>query len=281
MNKLDYSSASALGIKVTLDDFEFEQQGIEMALTAISKAIGNNFKAIRLSGIDITEGVSDYTITDGYIMIGGEVCFFESGVFPKIVGGSYYWAIEQTDDPAGVKTLELDPLTDIYFRKIRKAILTDYTGTIPSGEIDLNSFKDVSKTILEQIANDQPYIRTILWPILNAAHPAGTTLVCESNWSNVTGNLSKYRKTADNYLELYLNVGELVNSGNKVATLAAGHWPLRVHRFSGYNSGGDVSHFEIQNDGDIFWIGGTISYGGTSGAPTDPFQAYIKIPLTW
>lgn len=171
MNKLktDYSG----GFPVKLDDLRWVDNSIRTSLKGILSAFGvADSTAIKLSGCNRTVSVGIVTISEGYVSIGGEVCYVPEHTYSNpSLGQSEYWGIDITYDGAGTKTFQNESVNDTYEVRIGKISV----GIPPLGTTTYQNTKTIYEIINSNI-DTTPLGVIVMWSGAPENKPAGYEL---------------------------------------------------------------------------------------------------------
>ena len=123
MNKLDYTQIG--GWPLELDDFEFEQNGLDDAFEGITGIFGvADDDGYILSGA-LQSGSPTVSVTAGFFVLNGEVFAVPAHTYEVAGGGeTSFWQIQDTADPAGDEIFE-DTVTRSTYRKREAIIITN------------------------------------------------------------------------------------------------------------------------------------------------------------
>lgn len=83
------------------EHFDFIHNASYKAFEAIVKSFGYNAPGYILFGCNYTENASSYTINPGAIVLDGEILVVDGHTVSKQSGVSYFWYVDETDDPEG------------------------------------------------------------------------------------------------------------------------------------------------------------------------------------
>ena len=275
MKKLRLDESLELGgSPIFLNDLRFMQNGYIEALEALLKGIGNNNSVIALHGITYGGGGSGFYISDGYLFVNGEICKHDATDYPDLDLGfdGYYWDTEDVFDIEGLKSFASggSPI-DTYVTK--KAIAVAYTGSLPSGKVACSYEVKLKEAVLELLLTIST-IGSQLWPKLNAANEAWQAMSFNSPWANATGHTSKYRKTADGYLECWLFVKKTSAGTSTLCNFSdASYRPNKRHSSVFLAAGSVPIGIVMYPNGDLIHEVETLGIG-------TEYQGYFKIPLT-
>lgn len=121
------------GFPYVLDDFDWHRDAEREAITEIVKGLnGGNLNCI-ISGCEWIATGATWTITEGYMLVNGEIVKHDeqTGVDDTDLGFDYWYVtINESFDPAGLKSLEDGGTADAY--KVRRAIING-GGIFPVG----------------------------------------------------------------------------------------------------------------------------------------------------
>ena len=97
------------GFPLTQELWAFHQDATAEAIKGLMSAYGvTQNQVVILSGCDRTESLGVITVTEGFVSIGGEVCFFPEQTYPSPLApdNQEYFNIKLTFDPNGLKPFE-------------------------------------------------------------------------------------------------------------------------------------------------------------------------------
>jgi microcystin-dependent protein len=144
MNKLQTTENG--GFPFRLDDIRWMQNGLAQAFKGIMSSYGVlNSTAVILSGCVRTSASGTVTVTEGYVSIGGEICYSPAQSYPApTLSQNEWWVIDVSYDSTGLKTFQDASNHDTY--EVRTAKIQVGT-TVPSG---FTKYSD-TKTIFDVI----------------------------------------------------------------------------------------------------------------------------------
>jgi len=107
------------------DDLMHIQDGIKEALKGIASGFGGNFI---LSGCVVKEVGPAVTVTEGYIVLNGEVYYVEADAFTKfpLISPNLYWQVSETN--SAVDPVVYEDGTSKSVHKVRRAIAAQDIG---------------------------------------------------------------------------------------------------------------------------------------------------------
>lgn len=266
---MDKFVVEAGGLRFQRGDFNFFQDAVRDAFEGLALGIAND-KVVILSGMVISGAIS---ITDGYCIIGGEICKHVNTTYPDFIdlgADGIYWDIEETIDTAGNENLVISSVATEP-RKIRRAVIKPYTGSLPVGKIAFNDEISISKSILDLVSSNSDV--STLWTALANSYGTWTNCSLSSNWSVSSGGVAKYRITNDGYVEIVLNV-QMDSSGTAlIFTLPNAAWPSTKYYVKMISPAGDCDVLINNTNGQV-----TVPAGGVVLYTT--YKLYCKIPLS-
>lgn len=126
-----YINTSNGGIPYVNNDHRWSDESIrdfiDNHLSDFAVTIGSNGN-FYLSGVSITFGGSNYTVTSGYVYINGEILKVDGGTYPLLLAPSEYrFVAVQTYDTTGDKTTRSGSSINTYSK--RRAVPTVYQST--------------------------------------------------------------------------------------------------------------------------------------------------------
>lgn len=135
------------GFPLTQEVWEHAHNGIAEAFKGVMSAYGiDDSEAVILSGCERSVSLGNVTVTEGYVSIGGEVCYFPEQVFaePSAPNDLEWFAMNVSYDPAGNVAFETSGNHNT--REIRTGVVS--TGdTIPSGHTAYSDAKRLFELI--------------------------------------------------------------------------------------------------------------------------------------
>lgn len=147
------------GMPAKLNDWRWVAAGLSEALRGILSPfdVSSNHTFI-LSGCTRSVASGTVTIQEGFISIGGEVCYVPFHTYPVPTGGDVeYFAVDVSYDPEGQKAFKNPPiptLVETYEIRIGKIVVA---ASVPSGYTLLSSVKRypqlINDFITEQTVN--------------------------------------------------------------------------------------------------------------------------------
>lgn len=246
MNKLKTTDLG--GFPVKLDDFRFAHSGIQEALKGIISTYGiEDSTAVILSGCVKTMHFSTVNISEGYISIGGEICYAPAQSYEAPEFGYFdYWMIESSFDTNGLKQFQNLSMNNTYEVRIGKVQISN---SIPSGFSSVSSVK----TVLEIIKDNISYVPSgaiMMWAGSIASIPSGYRL-CDGT-SGAPDLRSRFILGYDPTNVNNNTIGE--TGGNDTITLTVDQLP--AHNHTGTFSGGPLPNH-------THYMGHTGGTGGT------------------
>lgn len=219
-----YINTSNGGIPYVNNDHRWSDESIRnfinTHLSDFAVTIGSNGN-FYLSGVAITTGGSDYTVTSGYVYINGEILKVDGGTYPLLIGANEYRFIAvQSYDTTGAKTTRSGSSINTYSK--RRAVPTAYavgdawTDDMLAFELN-NDQERLQEKLAYNIGISKQYtngnLTTILTRIGNVVHAkvtASTTTDIGSGVLNSAPIDTYYRPTVQalsSQLALFLDSG--------------------------------------------------------------------------
>lgn len=225
MNKLKTDITGGFPIK--LDDFRWTDNAYRSAFTGMISGFGiTDNEAVILSGCDRSLTGGTVTISEGYVSIGGEICYVPEHSYTEPTGGDVeYWDIDVSYDTAGLKMFQSTVSHDTYEQRIGKIIVASST---PAGYTEYNLAKDIFEIIRIKI-------NTGVWNVFtNQVIPGVGTFT------------TKYKKLPTEFVHFsgifYYEDPGIGSIDLLIGTLPVGYRPVAEKRFmvSTGNSAGTV-----------------------------------------
>jgi hypothetical protein len=236
MNKLKTDDAG--GMPLELDDIRFEQDAVREAFYGIISAFGiapaDSFK---LSGCEVTIAGNDYTTTDGYICLNGEVLKVVAHTITKSALHDVKWDVEVTYDPAGTETFK-DGTTGHETYEVRRGVLVSVAAVVPPNYMQ----------------HDAPYLTEVIFETEGWRNVGGGGNPAFLNgWANQGGGseLVAFQKDSSGVVYLKGTAQISPGSGAAIFTLPVGYRP-GAERF--FYDGPNGVQIGIGNDGHVFPI---------------------------
>lgn len=125
------------GMPLEGDDLLYMQNGYVEALMAICKSLGGTDKTIVLTGLKTSVVGNDIVITEGYLYIDGEICYFAGGTADGAAATPYSKSLdfEVVYEPAGNEVFADAQSKDTYYNK-RVIIVDGATGSPQALPVD-------------------------------------------------------------------------------------------------------------------------------------------------
>jgi|GEM_PF-7114514 len=141
MNRFDTSQVG--GHPLTLADFNFIQNTYKDAITGITKAFGAD--SYILSGcIKSLQSTGVWAISEGYIVIQGEVCYVPDHTVSFISASDpLYWSIEESSIPPSPVNYRLTGATNVHFKRVGR--VTTIASSIPFNLPTISRLIDISQ----------------------------------------------------------------------------------------------------------------------------------------
>lgn len=138
------------GFPWVLDDFRWHHDGVAEALKTIVKGINLNNGNAKIFGVDITGSGAMQDVSEGYLLVDGEIVKVDAHTVANInLGGDYrHVVVSDGFDPSGLKSLEDGGTANAY----RKKRATIEIGTFPVGS-DIVFSETTFLPIYNRIAN--------------------------------------------------------------------------------------------------------------------------------
>lgn len=204
------------GLPLKLNDFRYIHSGIVEIFKGVMSSYGiTDSTAIILSGCEKVLDAGNTIILEGYVSIGGEVCYVPTHSYTDPVSGEFeYWMINVDYDSAGTKTfqnLSINETYEVRTGKVQKSTI------VPAGF----TVYDDALTLFEAIR-----------PKLNIGEPI--TLTLEPN-INVNQPFTAF-KSIDGIVSfegsIALNTTGVTGGAFQVTTLPIGYRPAYdMHTF--------------------------------------------------
>jgi microcystin-dependent protein len=211
------------GFPLKLDDFRFGHDAVLEAFRGIMSTYGiDNSTAVILKGCARSSAAGTTSIAEGYVSIGGEICFVPAHSYPDPSGGEQeYWILESTFDVAGLKQFQNLTNNDTY--EVRVGKVTKAVG-VPSGHTIYSSTKTIFQIISENISVVPSGIIS-MWSGAIGAIPSGY-LLCDGT-SGTPDLRSRFIIGYDPTNSANDAIGEI--GGNDEITLSTGQLPSHSH----------------------------------------------------
>lgn len=144
------------GLPLTLDDFRWIDDSYRSALYGILSGFGvADQTTFILSGCAKTISGGIVTIAEGYVSLGGEICFVPTHTYSEPTGGDVdYWVLDLSYDSAGNKVFQNSDLNSTY--EVRVAQLT-VGSTVPAGSTSYALTKTFFGIIEEKLDKSNSY----------------------------------------------------------------------------------------------------------------------------
>jgi hypothetical protein len=144
------------GFPLRSNDFRFIDESIRLALKGLASIVNDVSanEAVILSGCELTHlGGASYSRAEGYISIGGEICYFPGQTYANVFGFPKYFTIDVTNDPDGSKIYK-DGITHQAYQ-VRVAKIIASSGTVPTGYTNVTQIKTAIQVIAEKLPNTE------------------------------------------------------------------------------------------------------------------------------
>ncbi len=144
--KTDYDG----GLPLVLDDFRWIDEGYRKAFYGIMSAFGvTDQETFILSGCTRSVSSGTVSITEGYVSIGGEVCYVPPHSYSEPGGGDVeFWVVDLSFDSAGLKTFQNSSLNNAY--EVRSAVVS-VGSVVPPGSTSYGDTKTIFQIMAEKI----------------------------------------------------------------------------------------------------------------------------------
>lgn len=131
----DFKTDANGGIPYVFDDYRWEHDADKRAFFALVNGLAKEEDVVIIQGVEITGTGTTQNVSEGYVLIEGEVVQVDAHTTTNLDAGIDYRHILITEsfDAAGLKNLEDGGTADTY-RK-RRATIEGESGTIQAGEI--------------------------------------------------------------------------------------------------------------------------------------------------
>lgn len=233
MNRFKTTDLGGLGVR--LDDFRFIDSSIRDAIFGGLSFLGDlENSVIILSGCETVVTTTSVNVTDGYVLINGEICKVESHGYSISTPGVRYWDIESTFDPSGTKIFKNGTSHETY--EIRKA-KTFFSLVLPPGKIAFSNTKRFYTELKNGLGLNN------LWSLLPS---------CSNDFPGPYG-VGKYMIDGNGFVHLKgAFTSEDPGTNTLIGVLPAGFRPPEPH-YSLLPTPGAGSNFEIiiQTNGNI------------------------------
>ncbi len=134
---------------LAITDLGFIQEAFTEAFKGVLSTYGvANNEAVILSGCEKTVGATDITFSEGWVSIGGEVCFFPAQVIPLVPGEVQWFVKNQAFDPEGTVNYQTSGPQQTY--EVITAQISSGVS-IPNGFFDFLDAKNVYQLIREGV----------------------------------------------------------------------------------------------------------------------------------
>lgn len=144
MNKFHTEDDGGLPLK--LDDFRWFLNALENAFKGLLSPFGvTDQYAFILSGCNRSVASGTVTIAEGFISIGGEICYVPAHSYSEPSPGNYeYWVINETNDSSGNKEFQSGINYDTYKVRVGKISVSN---SVPAGHVEYVNTQDISDRI--------------------------------------------------------------------------------------------------------------------------------------
>ena len=148
MNNLKTTDTGGFPLK--LDDFRFVNNAVLEAFKGMMSMYDvTDSHAVILSGCARTSASGTTSIAQGYISIGGEICFVPAHSYPTpSLGQNEYWMIDVSYDTSGNKTFQSTTPHNTYEVRVGKI---QVSNTVPAGFTTYANTKNVFTLMKEGV----------------------------------------------------------------------------------------------------------------------------------
>lgn len=231
------------GLPLTLNDFRFIHSAIMDSFKGIMSPLGiDNQTAVILIGCTRTVALGVVTISNGYISLGGEVCYVPAHSYAvPLVGNFEYWVLNVNYNTTGTKLFKNTDTNETYEERTAKI---QVSNLVPAGHTKYQDTKTFQAKINEFITAER------------IAQLLDFVSINDNTFTVKTGMALPFFGTTSNIPEGYL----LCDGAVKLVE----DFPA-LHAVIGYTNGGSGLNFQLPNMIDKFPMGANTS-GGTGGA---------------
>jgi hypothetical protein len=238
------------GFDLKLDDFRWIHSGVLSGFKGLMSTFGvDDQNTIILSGCERSLVSSTVSITEGYVSIGGEVCYVAAHSYPEPAVGEYeYWVINVTFDPTGLKSFEDSSSHETYEIRVGKIAVSN---VVPAGHTVYSDAKTLAECIRIAV-NNKNWI-SFSSPNSDDFYGPGAT---------PSSAVRRYFKDIDGFVhlrgEFYLD-DISVATNTTIGNLPVGFRPFyeTVYSITMYSTVSASSFFKlkIQTNGDVVLLG--------------------------
>lgn len=141
------------GLPLVLDDFRWIDSGYRQAFRGIMSAFGvTDQYTFIISGCERTVNAAVVTIAEGYVSIGGEICYVPEHNYSEPTGVTVeFWTILSSYDATGSKVFQNSSVNDAY--EIRTGKIS-VASSVPSGSTSFEDTKTIHELIHEKLPVD-------------------------------------------------------------------------------------------------------------------------------
>lgn len=220
MNNLKTTDTGGFPLK--LDDFRFVNNAVLEAFKGMMSMYDvTDSHAVILSGCARTSVSGTTSIAQGYISIGGEICFVPAHSYPTpSVGQNEYWMIDVSYDTSGNKTFQSTTSHNTYEVRVGKI---QVSNTVPAGFTIYANTKNVFTLMKEGVGMFPGII--VMWGGSVSAIPSGWRL-CDGT-GGAPDLRSRFIIGYDSTNTANDTIGE--TGGNDEITLSVGQLPAHAH----------------------------------------------------
>lgn len=208
MNKILFPNG---GAPLYGDDFGFLDTAQRDAFKGIAYEIAKLYNGnLILGGCEVSVAGANFTVAEGYVMIGYEVCYFPGFTGP-VAGGAYgYFSLSTTYDSGGQKVFANASTQQTW--QVRRATFTP--NVLSGGALDTTEVKRLSDG---------------LEALISSKIISSTSFTMINGWAKVTANNPTLYKHLKNVTLIGdFTVGTLAsNSWTKITTLPVGFRPIQ------------------------------------------------------
>lgn len=223
------------GLPLKLNDFRWIADGLAEAIKGIVSAYGvDDQNTFVISGCERTFSGGDTFIAEGFVSIGGEICYVPAHDYPDLtVGQVDYWERVDTFDPTGLKEFQSTVSYDTYAVRVGQVLVG---ASVPAGQTAYDDALSMFQAMRPQL-NIGEWIAVTLEPNI------------------FTVDLFEYFMTIDGFIkfkgELSVNTTGAPGGAFQIGTLPVGFRPA-APVFQDYYSDGQHWEMAIFETGNIY-----------------------------